>query len=185
MLLLTRPNDYVMDAKGDYVFRPRPIYWVIETLTRARMNLGRIKDTIPESLASKRVQMCYLITAHIPPATSQFILANYMPFDPQATDLGVAGKKLGPASPDGTFLFNVAIPATYAVVSESGTTAGTLDGAPYGGPVPLAVGHHIFHRTSGGGRAAIFLARALDAGFHPLFDASEKIIAQEQARTDK
>ncbi|MGA3171025.1 MAG: glycosyltransferase family 39 protein [Chthoniobacteraceae bacterium] len=184
VLLLTRPHEYVMDAKGDYVFRPRPIYWVIETLTRARMRLGLIQDRIPQALADTGTRICYLITEHIPPATSKFIVTNYMPFDPAAIDLGAAGKELGKPSADGTFSFDVAIPATYAVVSESGTASGTLDGAPYIGPVRLAAGHHVFHRGSGTGRAAIFLDRAAAAGFHPLFAVSEKLIAREQKRDE-
>jgi hypothetical protein len=182
VLLLTHPNEYVMDAKGDYIFRRRPIYWVIETITRARIHLGLIQDRLPEALARTGTQVCYLYAAHILPATSAFILANYMPFDRAALDLGVAGKELGPPSADGTYSFDVAIPVTYAIVSESGTTSGTLDGAPYQGPVPLQPGRHTFRRTAGTGRAAIFLGRARAAGFEPLFDASEKFIAQEHHR---
>ena len=103
-----------------------------------------------------------------------------MPIDRDALDLGVAGKELGAPSADGTFGFDVAIPASYALVSESGATTGTLDGAPYLAPVRLAAGHHLFHRASGTGRAAICLDRAVAVGFHPLFDASEKFISAER-----
>jgi hypothetical protein len=182
VLLLTRPGEYVMDSKGDYIFRPRPTYWVIETLTRARMRLGLIKENLPADLARTETRMCYLSAAHLLPEANRFIVANYISFDPGALGLGVAGKELGAPSADGTYSFDVAIPGNYAVVSETGTTAGTLDGAPYAGPLRLEAGHHTFHRTAGAGRAAIFLDRALAAGFHPLFDASEKIIAQERER---
>ena len=182
VLLLTQPNDYVMDAEGDYIFRPRPYYWVIETVTRARMRLGLIRDSLPECLEKTGTGMCYLYSEGFIPATTLFIVSNYISFDKDALDLGVAGKELKAPSGNGTFYFDVAIPVTYAIVSESGITAGELDGAPYRGPVRLDAGHHMFHRTSGAGRAAIFLDRALAGGFQPLFDASEKIIAQEQAR---
>ena len=182
VLLLTRPNEYVMDAKGDYIFRPRPWYWVIETITRARMRLGLIPNNLLEALEQTGTRICYLNAAHILPATSLFIVSNYMPFDPNALDVGTAGKELGAPSKDGTYSFDVAIPATYALVSEFGATTGTLDGAPYTGPVRLERGHHLFYRLSGAGRAAILLDRALAAGFHPLFDASEKFIKQERSR---
>ena len=186
VLLLTRPNEYVMDAKGDYVFRPRPYYWAIETITRTRMRLGLIPNRLAESLEQTGTRICYLNAAHILPESSLFIVSNYMPFDSEALDVGAAGKELGAASADGTFSFDVAIPASYGLVSESGTTAGTLDGSPYPGrpqgPVQLGSGHHVFHRASGTGRAAILLDRALVAGFHPLFDASEKFIQQERSR---
>jgi hypothetical protein len=182
VLLLTHPGEYVMDSKGNYIFRPRPWYWVVETLTRARIRLGLIKDDLPERLASTGTRVCYLNAAHILPETSLFIVSNYISFDPDAIDLGVAGKELPAPAADGTYPFDVAIPATYAIVSESGVTAGTLDGAPYTGPAALAAGHHLFRRTAGTLRAALFLDRALAAGFHPLFDASEKFIAQERGR---
>jgi len=182
VLLLTHPDEYVMDAKGDYIFRPRPYYWVIETLTKARFRMGLIKDDLPEHLEKTGTQLCNLYAAHILPAASQFIMSNYLPFDPATSDLGAAGKELKTPSGDGTYSFDVAIPATYAVVSESGTTAGVLDGAAYLGPVRLGAGHHLFHRTSGAGRAAILLDRAVAEGFHPLFDVSEQIIKREQAR---
>jgi hypothetical protein len=176
VLLLTDPNDYVMDARGNYIFRPRPYYWVFETITKVRMRMGLIKDTLPQALEKTETKVCYLYSAHIIPETNRFILTNYIPFDTEALDLGVAGKELPKPAADGTYAFDVAIPTTYAVVSESGTTAGTLDGAPYAGPVRIEAGHHLFHRTAGRGRVAIFLDRALAEGFHPLFDASEKFI---------
>jgi hypothetical protein len=179
VLSLTDPNDCVMDASGNYIFRQRPYYWAFETITKTRMRLGLIKDTLPEALEKTETKVCYLFSAHVLHETTLFILSNYIPFDQEALDLGVAGKELAPSA-DSSYAFDVAIPATYAVVSESGTTAGALDGAPYLGPVRLAAGHHLFHRTSGGGRAAIFLDRALADGFHPLFDASEKFIKIEQ-----
>jgi hypothetical protein len=181
VLLLTGPNDYVMDARGDYVFRRRPDYWVFETITKARMRLGLMKDNLPGALEQTDTKMCYLFSAHILPETTLFILSNYIPFDQGALDLGVAGKELGSPSADGTYSFDVAIPQTYAVVSESGATGGTLDGVPYLAPVRLERGRHLFHRTSGAGRAAIILDRAAAEGFHPLFDASEKFIKAEQS----
>jgi hypothetical protein len=174
VLLLTDKNDYVMDGRGDYIFRQRPYYWVFETITKARMRLGLIPDDLPKALEKKEVKMCYLFSAHVSPATTNFILANYISFDRQALDLAVAGKELGKAGADGTYSFDVAIPGTYAVVSENGTTGGTLDGATYAGPVRLEAGRHEFRRTSGSGRAAIFLDRALAEGFQPLFDVAER-----------
>ena len=182
VLLLTHPNEYIMDAKGDYVFRPRPYYWVIETITKSRIRLGWIRDRIPESLENTGTQICYLDAAHILPDASRFIVTNYMPFDPEAIDVGAAGKELGKPTADENFSFDVSIPATYALISESGMTTGTLDGTQYSGPLRLNAGHHEFHRLSGTGRAAIFLDRAAAAGFHPLFDASEKFIKQEETR---
>ncbi|HEX4085886.1 MAG TPA: glycosyltransferase family 39 protein [Chthoniobacteraceae bacterium] len=182
VLRLTHPGEMVMDAKGDYIFRPRPYYWVIETVTRARIRMGLIRDRLQDKLVQYSPRVCYLYAAHLLPDASLFVVSNYMPFDPLALDVGVLGKVLPNPAPDGTFSFEVAIPGRYAVVSESGDTQGTLDGTPYSGPVELNAGHHTFHRTGGSGRAAIFLDRAAAAGFHPLFNQSLKMIAAEHAR---
>ena len=115
-------------------------------------------------------KVCYVNSARFDPAATRFILSNYILFDRPATNLAVAGKELGHPSGDGTYSFEVAIPATYAVVSESGITAGELDGAPYAGPVRLEPGPHRFHRTSGWGKAAIFSRPRSGEGFHPRFN---------------
>jgi hypothetical protein len=184
VLLLTGPNDYVMDMKGDYIFRKRPYYWAFETITKTRMRMGLIKDDLIERMEKHETKMAFLFSAHVLPAATRFIVTNYISFDKAALDLAVAGKELGNAGADGTYSFDVAIPATYAVVSETGTTAGILDGAPYVGAVRLGAGHHTFHRTNGSGRVAIFLDSAAAEGFHPLFDVSEKIIQKEQTSKD-
>ena len=65
------------------------------------------------------------------------------------------------------------------MVSESGATAGELDGKPYSGPVYLAAGHHEFRRTDGQGRIGIILADAVAKGFRPLFQALDRITARQ------
>ncbi len=183
VLALTGPKDYVMDSSGDYVFRMRPYFWVFETITKTRMRDGLIKDDLPAALKAKDTKLCYLFCARVLPVATRFILTNYMPFDPKALDLGAAGQELDTQNGAGVYAFDVAIPAQYAVVSENGTTGGILDGAPYTAPVQLAAGHHIFTRTSGQGRVAILLESAVAAGFHPLFDASEKFIKEERKKS--
>jgi len=177
VLLMTAPGDYVMDARGDSVFRMRPFYWVFETITRTRIRLHLIKDDLPAALEAKQTKLCSLFCAtRVLPAASRFILANYMPVDPKALDMGAAGKELGKPDAAGRYGFDVAIVQKYAVVSESGTTAGTLDGTPYTGPVLLTAGHHVFQRSAGEGRVAILLDTAVAEGFRPQFDEAEKFI---------
>jgi hypothetical protein len=182
VLTLTGPNDYVMDRSGDFIFRMRAYYWEFETVTKARIRLHLIPDRLPRALEKTETKLCSYSGAHMLKLTTLFIMGNYIPFDPAAPDLGVAGKNLGSPSPDGTYTFQVAIPQTYAVVSESGTTTGTLDGRPYTCPARLEAGPHTFRRTSGDGRAAIILASAAARGFHPLFDESRTSIKAVQTR---
>jgi hypothetical protein len=176
ILELTRPNEYVMDDKGDYVFRPRPYYWVLEPITKARIRMGYIHDSIPLRLTEYDTKICSLQIGRPGSVAAQFILANYIPFDNETRDMGVLGKVIGDAVTGGNFSFDVTIPQYYAVVSETGQTGGQLDGQPYTGPVWLGAGKHQFTRTSGGGRVAIFLKDASEKGFSPLFDLDRQLI---------
>lgn len=175
VISLTGPNDYVMDSKGDNVFRMRPCYWVFETITNHHIRYGQIHIALTQELEKTDTKVCYLNCARfLPAADRRFVLSNYLLCDPLAPGLAVAGKELGPDSGAGDYSFDVAIPGNYAVVSETGPTAGQLDNRPYTGPAQLEAGRHVFHRTSGEGRVAIFLGRALEKGFRPLFDDTEK-----------
>jgi hypothetical protein len=180
VLKLTDPGDYVMDGRGDYIFRQRPTYWVYETITKARMRDGLIPDHLQQELVNTDTTISYLFAAHVSQNATMFIMTNYIPFDPQAIDLAVAGKQLGNPGPNQTYNFIVSIPATYAVVSETGTTSGLLDGKPYNNALLLKAGQHTFQRTAGTGRAAIFLNRALENGYKPLFDVSENFLKKEK-----
>ena len=175
VLELTKPNDFVMDVKGDYVFRPRAYYWVLEPITKARVRLGLIKDNIPQRMIQTGVKLCFLRVARDGSLATKFILANYLPFDPETRDMGALGKVIGSGDAPGTFPFDVVIQQNYAVVTHSGQLAGELDGKPYTGPVWLAAGRHEFHRTEGRGRVAIFLNDAYVKGFAPQFDEAEKL----------
>lgn len=178
VLLLTKPDDYVMDDKGDYIYRPRAYYWVLEPLTRARLRMGKIHDSIPLRLTEKRAKLCYLYCAREGSVAARFITRNYLPFDAGTRDMGVLGKVIGNAPGGGAFPFEITIPETYAVVAETGQAAGSLDGKPYAGAVWLAAGKHEFLRTAGGGRVAVFLGDAYSHGFLPLFKAEEKVIKE-------
>jgi len=182
VLELTRPDDYVMDTKGDYVYRPRAYYWVLEPLTKARVRMGTINDNIPERMIEHGVQLCFLHCARDGSLASQFIAANYMPFDPWTRDMGVLGKIIGKAREGGSFQFEITIPQTYAVVSETGNVEGTLDGKPYTGPTWLAAGKHEFDRTVGSGRVAVFWNGVYEKGFLPMFDSSEKLLKLEETQ---
>jgi hypothetical protein len=173
VLALTGPNDYAMDDKGDYVFRRRPYYWVLEPITKARFRMGLIKDSIPDHLVATGTKICSIELGRPGSLAAVFIAGNYLPFDPETRDMGVLGKIIGSGTGGGAFAFDVAIPQTYAIVTETGTLVGNLDGKPYAGPLWIAAGKHVFQRTSGGGRVAIFLNAALLKGFSPLYDVAE------------
>jgi len=179
VLALTGPNDYVMDDKGDYVYRPRAYYWVLEPITKARVRLGLIHDNIPQRMTETGTKLCSMQIGRPGSLAARFIVDNYVPFDSNTRDMGVLGKVIGKEAQGGTSSFDVVIPQSYAVVTETGQLAGELDGKPYTEPAWLSPGRHVFRRTAGSGRVAIFLADAHNKGFSPLFDAAETITREQ------
>ena len=180
VLALTKPDDYVMDDKGDYVYRRRAYYWVLEPITKTWVRLGKIPANIPQRLTETGAKICSMQIGRPGSLAAQFIVSNYILFDPQTRDMGVLGKIIGSGAADGTFSFDVIIPQTYAVVTETGRLAGELDGKPYTAPVWLEAGKHEFHRTEGAGRTAIFLDDAYAKGYSPLWDATAQFSKEQQ-----
>lgn len=161
VLRLTGPNEYVMDAKGESIFRPRPCYMVLENLTRKRLSNGMMKDDIAERLATTRTAVL-IPTSRIPEKSREFVNENYV----RVERLFVAGKILVPTEPD-VFPFEVAITEPYTFLGSGKRVDGTLDGTQVQGSRVLEPGRHEFHRTSGHGPVALVWARAADQGFSP------------------
>lgn len=141
ILALTGEKDYVMDAKGESVFRRRPFYYGLELLAMRRIAAGEIADDIPERLKATDTRLVLLwFPNRFTPNDLAFLRDNYLPLDQPWSDLLAAGKELKPAG--GKAVFDIAIPADYAV-SCSGKGRLTIDGKPYPGtPVHLGAGRH-------------------------------------------
>jgi Dolichyl-phosphate-mannose-protein mannosyltransferase len=176
VLTLTNKDDFVMDAKGETVFRRRPFYYVLEELTKRRMELGLIKDDIPERLIATRTPVATLV--RMPPRAHDFIEHNYLPI---AFRTLVLGKMLGSKQKifPKTYEFDVAIPGRYVVLSENGHFQGTLDGIPLEGARMLQAGHHQLQVDGGGGRLALIWARAPEKGFSPFSAIPEDRLGPE------
>jgi hypothetical protein len=159
-LRLTEPRDFVMDSKGETIYRRRPFYYVLEGLTGRRMKAGLIADTIPQRLVETETPLATL--RRMPRLALDFIRKNYLPIGFRLSALGQIlageGEKFG---------FGIAVPSVYTVVSEFGSFEGTLDGKGVSGSVRLGVGHHEIRRTGGSGRLAVFWARAAEKGYSP------------------
>lgn len=171
VLRLTRPGEYVMDVKGDAIYRPRPFYYAIETFTRVRMRLGWIKNDIVPDLIATRTAVCF----HPPypgADTMAFINHNYLPLA-VAPHVMVLGRKLPPAA-NGPIRFDIAIPAEYVLLRNNAPVPGTLDGLPCSGPVALTPGLHQFIPASAStptslpkAPVTLFWARAWRLGSQP------------------
>src|SRR6266850_2178197 len=171
VLALTDPDDYVLDMKGQAVFRNRPFYHALETMTLERMARGIIEDTIPERCIATRTCVAPADIGGFPPRARRFLQDNYV----VVGVLRVAGRILDrtPDDPAGPIPFDLAIPARYAIVSARGEVRGTLDGRAYDGPRDLAPGRHDFVPTSDANPLAVIWAQAVERGFSPFGGAGE------------
>jgi hypothetical protein len=164
VLRLTGPEDVVIDAKGETVFRPRAWRLVLESLTRERLRRGDIRDTLPEDLVARDCRVATLDDPRFPPRARAFLQAHYIPVG----RLRVAGTFLAVGGgPPASIPFPIAVPAEYTVVGDAGPVAGSLDGTPFTGPRRLEAGTHEFADAGGPERLAVVWARAVRRGFTP------------------
>ena len=165
VLRLTGPADYVLDLKGQSVFRNRPFYYALETMTLERLARGLIEDRIPERCIETRTCVAPADIAGFPPRARRFLEDHYVVVGAWR----VAGRILAPAPEDAgrARSFELAIPARYAVTGEAGPPRGMLDGRSYDGPRDLAPGRHEYLPAPGDGRIAVFWEQAAERGFSP------------------
>jgi hypothetical protein len=157
VLGLTRPGEPLMDLKGETIYRRRPFYYIFEYITRAGIEHGFIADRVAESVVAAR---CHVVQADgfFPPKARRFLNANFV----DVGRLRASGQFIGP-----TGAFTIAIPGDYVIIGPDGEAAGTLDGLPYRGALPLAAGKHRFVRALPGQPLAVFWAPAYARGYSP------------------
>ncbi len=122
---LTQRNEYVLDMKGDAVFRRRPVRWLYENVQHTLIDRG------PEEIAARRCCVAVRDADLIPPRTRAFLNRHFI----DRGELRVCGA----VAKDGAF--TIAVPQTYAVMARDPSRV-VLDGAPYRGPRFLAAGKH-------------------------------------------
>ena len=165
VLRLTQPGEYVMNYKGEAVFRPRPFFYVLEPFARERLNHGLLKDDIAERLIATKTCVTMTLTRRMPKKGEQFIIENYIPVG----QLRVAGKELGtpPPAGNGTIKFEVKIPATYVLRAGDAAMEGMLDGTPYTGPRMMESGAHELSPVQKRSPITLIWSRAIERGFRP------------------
>jgi len=166
VLKLTVPGQYLMDGKGETVFRPRPYYYAMETMTDARFVRGLLTDDVAARIIEKKPPVARL--QRLPhPAAHKFVAANYVHVTPQ---LLVLGKELSesPSKEGGVRQFSVAIPERYAVVDAAGhSVPGKMDGQPMKDAISLDAGPHSFTPDSPSAHLFLFWASAAEKGYRP------------------
>ena len=164
VLRLTDAGQAVMDTKGEAVFRPRPFYPVLETISIARLRRGLMADTIPEDLVRSRCYVAVNDSDRFPTRGRAFLEENYL----AVGRLRVAGRMLDARGEgSGELPFEIAIPGPYAIVGAHGAARGTLDGTRYDGPRELGGGRHAFAPAGAEHELAAVWAQAISRGFTP------------------
>jgi hypothetical protein len=158
---LTDPGEYVLDLKGETIFRPRPTYLVLESLTRAQIQNGTLKDdTIERLIATRTAVVNY--SDRLMPKTKEFVERNYV----HVQNARVLGQKLQTVR-DQPLKFQIAIPERYVFIGSKGAVQGTIDGQPIDGPHWLDAGTHDVTITNHSGDTAVVWARAWERGYSP------------------
>jgi hypothetical protein len=166
VLRFTTRDDLVMDGKGEAIFRRRPYYLVLETITEERFHLGLLEDDIPERLiASGTPAVLRWDLAPFPPRARAFIESHYL----SVGWLRVAGEMLDPSaeSAGAPRTFVIEIPQGYVVVGPSGPARGWLDGTRCVEPRALARGRHSYRPAPGEGPVAVVWSGAVERGASP------------------
>ena len=164
VLKLTDPGDYVLDCKGETIFRQRCFWPVTESIMAERFARKLVVDNAAQRAVETHTCVA-VMKGRMPWRAKQFIWKNYISV---GNDLKVAGRFLRPSATDGSQLtFEVVIPAAYKIIARDGSVTGTLDGTPYDGARFLAPGVHTFVQTSSRTQLAFLWAQAVDRNFLP------------------
>jgi Dolichyl-phosphate-mannose-protein mannosyltransferase len=134
VLMLTTPDEPVMDLKGETVFRPRPWYFSLEAITNVKLRLGRIRDDIAYALVRSRTHV--VVSDSFPPHARRFIEENYVSWG----TVRVAGVRLRGAA---RMPFRLGIPGRYVVITRDGRLVqATIDHCEVRNGIELAPGDH-------------------------------------------
>ena len=176
VLNLTKADEFVMDGKGETIFRKRPFYYALEGITLERMDRKLIADTIVQRMIETETAVIHV--SRLQKEASAFVKANYLPLgnlqilgqilhpEPAGSD-PEAGSDAAKKNSDELCSFSIAVPSEYQIVSNDGPVSGTLDGMPVNGPRRLLAGKHELRIAGSHGPVALFWARAVERGYSP------------------
>lgn len=137
VLSLTSPADPVMDQKGETLFRIRPYYLVIESITNRKFRLGLLRDRVAEALI--RTATHVVASDALPHESRRFVMANYLPWG----RLRVAGFRLPPLFPDRRVEIDLKVAGRYVVIGNERVMDARIDGVEAREGVTLQPGRHV------------------------------------------
>ena len=174
-LKLTRPGDFLMDRKGETIFRRRPVYLVYQHATIRAIEEGRLSDPDPEMLTKTGTAVAIGASMGLSDRMRMFIRKNYTP----AGDgrLRVAGRSLLFYPENGRLAARapMMIAGEYVVLKGDAVVQHTRVPQP---------GWHDVDLGGDAGPASLFWKPAWDAGFRPLKDERTTEAPPEVTATD-
>ncbi|HVT04242.1 MAG TPA: glycosyltransferase family 39 protein [Thermoanaerobaculia bacterium] len=175
VLKLAGPSEPVMDTKGETIFRNRPYYYVLETITNQRIVRGLMPDEIRQRIIRTKTCVVTEDSWRYPAASRRFLNDHYV----SVGLLRVPGRIFENSS---RALFEVPFDASYAMVGSRQHAVGFLDGSLYVGPRHLSAGVHEFVCASRQTVAFVW-STAIDRGFSPFAELAKE--AQKSAGGSK
>jgi hypothetical protein len=164
LLRLSNPTDYVMDIKGETLFRPRPCPYLFEGVGIARAQRGLMPDDVPEQMMAKKtcitIRPNYRFTS---PHTLAFMEENYI----SVGGYRVLGHAMTPTEEARRYTFEVVIPETFAFIAGAKMVSGSIDGQPCVGFATLSRGTHAFVANRPLAQVDFVWKQAIDRGFYP------------------
>ncbi len=160
VLTHTQPEDFVMDLKGETIFRRRPVRLAYVGNTVREMEAGNLTAPNPKRLTETQTGYAIERTSSFPPAMQDFLRENTL--STTGDILRAAGKILKPSFEEGKWIERtpIAIPGQYVIVENDQITS-TID-------IP-APGPQVFEfpdRT----QRFLFWQQAWESGLRPIGD---------------
>jgi hypothetical protein len=180
VLRLTKPGEFVMDFKGEAVFRQRAFFYVLEPLTYVRIRSMMIPDTVAERLVATNTCVVLNQDRWYPKNAVRFMAENYLVVRREGVPDKIITSK--PVAANESIRFDVAVPASYVCWADGRLIAGSLDGFPATGPRELAAGSHEFKPDAPHGQVAIIAVGRMRVAGKVI--APKKIEANESIRFD-
>ncbi|HZC34419.1 MAG TPA: hypothetical protein VE242_02335 [Chthoniobacterales bacterium] len=138
VLRLTKPDETVLDPKGDVVLRRRPIYEVLELFTMQQYRDRVFLDRIPEQLIANHT-MVAVRSDRYPDRTRRFLQENYL----SCGRLLIAGIEAHETA-GGVFRFQLALGGSYVFLSKGHLISGKLNSVPISGKTDMQPGFFEF-----------------------------------------